>query len=168
MKGGERRANCPPPFAPADPTIYARLALAASLSRLLLQLLSHPPTVPTLTQTMLSRTLRVSARTASLSRAVSTSAPRLALSDIEALAGTKQWKGTHTDGKDTTLLSGGEYTTGATSQWIEVHDPSTQRVLTRVPETTHDDMVKIVDRAEQAFLEWKDASILKRQAVMLK
>ncbi|GAA5848514.1 hypothetical protein JCM3766R1_005672 [Sporobolomyces carnicolor] len=117
---------------------------------------------------MLSRTLRVSARTASLSRAVSTSAPRLALSDIEALAGTKQWKGTHTDGKDTTLLSGGEYTTGATSQWIEVHDPSTQRVLTRVPETTHDDMVKIVDRAEQAFLEWKDASILKRQAVMLK
>ena len=117
---------------------------------------------------MLSRTVRFSTRSTKLSRSLSTTSPRLALSDIEALASTKQWKGTHTDGKDTTLLSGGDYTTGSTQKWIEVHDPSTQRVLTRVPETTHEDMTRIVDRAEAAFHEWKDSSILKRQAVMLK
>ncbi|GAA5938265.1 CoA-acylating methylmalonate-semialdehyde dehydrogenase [Sporobolomyces koalae] len=117
---------------------------------------------------MLTGTLRLTARTRALSRALSTTSPRLALADIEALAATKQWKGTHTDGKDTTLLSGGEFTTGSTQKWIEVHDPSTQRVLTRVPETTQEDMTRIVDRAEAAFLEWKDSSILKRQAVMLK
>ncbi|GAA5869342.1 hypothetical protein JCM16303_000435 [Sporobolomyces ruberrimus] len=117
---------------------------------------------------MLSRSLRISTRSSALSRTLSTTSPRLALADIEALAATKQWKGTHTDGKDTTFLSGGEYTTGSTKEWIEVHDPSTQRVLTRVPETSHEDMTRIVDRAEQAFLEWKDSSILKRQAVMLK
>jgi malonate-semialdehyde dehydrogenase (acetylating)/methylmalonate-semialdehyde dehydrogenase len=117
---------------------------------------------------MLSRSLRTSSRSPAFSRALSTSSPRLALADIEALASTKQWKGTHTDGKPTTFLSGGEYTTGSTQQWIDVHDPSTQRVLTRVPETTQEDMTRIVDRAEQAFLEWKDSSILKRQAVMLK
>ncbi|GAA5898747.1 CoA-acylating methylmalonate-semialdehyde dehydrogenase [Sporobolomyces salmoneus] len=117
---------------------------------------------------MLSRSLRHTIRPRAFSRALSTS-PRLsALADIEALASTKTWKGTYTDGRDTTLLSGGEYTTGSTEKWIEVHDPSTQRVLTRVPETTHEDMVRIVDRAEQAYEEWKDASILKRQAVMLK
>ncbi|GAA6063960.1 hypothetical protein JCM10212_004808 [Sporobolomyces blumeae] len=117
---------------------------------------------------MLSRSLRLSRPARASSRSISTSAPTRALADIEALAATKQWKGTHTDGKDTTCLVGGEYTTGSTSKWIDVHDPSTQRVLTRVPETSHADMVKIVDRAEQAFFEWKDASILKRQAVMLK
>ncbi|GAA6019195.1 hypothetical protein JCM11491_001413 [Sporobolomyces phaffii] len=117
---------------------------------------------------MLTRTLRASTRSPALSRALSGTPRRAALADIEALASTKQWKGTHTDGKDTTFLSGGEYTTGSTEHWIDVCDPSTQRVLTRVPETTHADMTTIVDRAEQAFLEWKDSSILKRQAVMLK
>ncbi|GAA5852781.1 hypothetical protein JCM5353_001404 [Sporobolomyces roseus] len=117
---------------------------------------------------MLSRTLRTSTRSPAFSRALSSTPHLRALADIEAMAATKQWQGTHTDGKDTTLLSGGEYTTGSTQKWIEVHDPSTQRLLTRVPETTQEDMTRIVDRAEAAYLEWKDSSILKRQAVMLK
>jgi len=53
-------------------------------------------------------------------------------------------------------------------KWIDVNDPSTQRLLTRVPETPHAEMVRIVDRAEEAFLEWRDASVLRRQGVMLK
>lgn len=117
---------------------------------------------------MLSRTLRTSTRSPAFSRALSSTPHLRALADIEAMAATKQWQGTHTDGKDTTLLSGGEYTTGSTQKWIEVHDPSTQRLLTRVPETTQEDMTRIVDRAEAAYHDWKDSSILKRQAVMLK
>lgn len=48
-----------------------------------------------------------------------------------------------------------------------MNDPSTQRLLTRVPETSHKEMVRIVDRAEEAFLEWRDTSVLRRQGVML-
>lgn len=46
--------------------------------------------------------------------------------------------------------------------------PSSQRVLTRVPEATPAVLKAAVDRAEAAFDEWKDSSVLKRQAVMLK
>lgn len=53
-------------------------------------------------------------------------------------------------------------------KWIDVNDPSTQQLLTRVPETSHADMLKIVDRAQEAFYEWRDSSVLRRQGVMLK
>lgn len=52
--------------------------------------------------------------------------------------------------------------------WIDVNDPSTQRVLTRVPETSHAEMVRIVDRAEDAFHDWSESSVLRKQGVMLK
>lgn len=78
-------------------------------------------------------------------------------------------QGTNTNGGITTNLSNGEWTAGSTSTFIDVNDPSTQRLLTRVPETTHEDMVKIVDGAQAAWeSEWRDSSVLRRQAVMLK
>ncbi|BGP23312.1 methylmalonate-semialdehyde dehydrogenase [Rhodotorula toruloides] len=124
---------------------------------------------------MLSHTLRTtgSIRTLATRRAtrrtLSTTAARLALADLEALAATQHWSGTSTDGqRPTTHLIGGEYTTGDSTHWIDVHDPSTQRVLTRVPESTPQVLKQAVDKAEEAFDEWKDSSILKRQAVMLK
>lgn len=68
----------------------------------------------------------------------------------------------------TTNLIGGEWTTGeGVERWIDVNDPSTQRVLTRVPETSHAEMTRIVDKAEEAFFEWRDTSVLRRQGVML-
>jgi len=78
-------------------------------------------------------------------------------------------QGTNTDGGVTTNLVNGEWTAGSTSTFIDVNDPSTQRVLTRVPETSLEDMVKIVDGAQAAWEnEWRDSSVLRRQAVMLK
>jgi hypothetical protein len=65
-------------------------------------------------------------------------------------------------------LVDGEWTTGSTEKWHEVHNPATQEVVTKVPETSHQDMVKIVDGAEKAFHEWKDSSHLRRQGIMLK
>lgn len=40
--------------------------------------------------------------------------------------------------------------------------------MTRVPEATPAVLKRAVDKAEEAFDEWKDSSVLKRQAVMLK
>lgn len=78
------------------------------------------------------------------------------------------WKGTNLDGGSSLNLIGGEWAAGSTSSFIDIHDPATQRLLSRVPETSHEDMVRAVDKAEEAFDEWKDSSVLKRQAVMLK
>lgn len=63
-------------------------------------------------------------------------------------------------------LVGGEWTAEADS-WIDVNDPSTQRLLTRVPSTSQKEMTRVVDKAQDAFLEWRDVSVLRRQAVML-
>ncbi|GAA5998696.1 CoA-acylating methylmalonate-semialdehyde dehydrogenase [Rhodotorula paludigena] len=107
-------------------------------------------------------------RAALAAPAFSTSSRRAALADLEALSGLKEWSGTATNGRETTHLVGGEWTIGDSTAFIDVHDPSSQRVLTRVPEATPAVLKRAVDKAEEAFDEWKDSSVLKRQAVMLK
>ncbi|GAA5914744.1 hypothetical protein JCM8208_000688 [Rhodotorula glutinis] len=105
---------------------------------------------------------------ASSARPLSSTACLSALADLEAMSALKPWKGTQTAGGDTTHYLGGEWTAGDSSHFIPVNDPSSQRVLTRVPEATPAVLKLAVDRAEAAFDEWKDSSVLKRQAVMLK
>ncbi|KAM0788361.1 hypothetical protein ACM66B_001501 [Microbotryomycetes sp. NB124-2] len=103
-----------------------------------------------------TRSLHSSARGGALAR------------EQQVLQSLKQWKGTATDGRPTTNLIGGEFTVGeGVDKWIDVHDPSTQQLLTRVPETSPQDMKRIVDKAEEAYDEWKDSSVLRRQGVML-
>ncbi|GAA5834814.1 hypothetical protein JCM9279_007116 [Rhodotorula babjevae] len=132
-------------------------------------MLSHP------TRTA-ARALRRSRPASAVSPAIGASSPRplsttaclSALADLEAMSGLKPWKGTQTAGGDTTHYLGGEWTPGDSTHFIPVNDPSSQRVLTRVPEATPAVLKLAVDRAEAAFDEWKDSSVLKRQAVMLK
>jgi malonate-semialdehyde dehydrogenase (acetylating) / methylmalonate-semialdehyde dehydrogenase len=49
------------------------------------------------------------------------------------------------------------------SKWIEVHDPSTQTVLSRVPETTESEFEDAVGAAKEAFKSWRKTSVLTRQ-----
>ncbi|GAA5976666.1 hypothetical protein JCM10908_005588 [Rhodotorula pacifica] len=120
---------------------------------------------------MLSRSLRSPSLAISCTRHRAFSASPRSLS---ALAGatketlTQSWQGTAVDGSQTLHLIGGEYTAGDSSRWIDVHNPATNKVLTRVPESTPAVLKLAVDKAEEAFDQWKDASVLKRQAVMLK
>ncbi|BGP38340.1 hypothetical protein JCM10450v2_002288 [Rhodotorula kratochvilovae] len=123
---------------------------------------------------MLSRTSRAASALARRSiapaaaRPLSSSSRFSALADLEAMSGLKPWRGTQTAGGDTTHYLNGEYTAGDSTHFIPVNDPSTQRVLTRVPEATPQVLKAAVDSAEAAFDQWKDSSVLKRQAVMLK
>ncbi|ORY79303.1 methylmalonate-semialdehyde dehydrogenase [Leucosporidium creatinivorum] len=113
----------------------------------------------------------ISRRTPLITRSLSTTAPRANLVQRveQEILSAKQWKGTTYSGGPTLNLIGGEWTTGeGVEKWIDVNDPSTQRLLTRVPETPHAEMVRIVDRAQEAFEDWRDASVLRRQGVMLK
>ena len=91
------------------------------------------------------------------------------MADSKAESESNRWQGTSTDGTATKLYINGEWITSKASKHIDVHDPSTQRVLTKVPESTQDEMTRAVDAAEQAWLGgWRDSSVLSRQRIMMK
>ncbi|KAK0549039.1 hypothetical protein OC846_003353 [Tilletia horrida] len=120
-----------------------------------------------------------SANTAALtSRGLASSAVRAAdapskgsLSPIAATIAKdaqQKWAGISTSGGTTKLYLSGKFTDSATSRWLDVHDPSTQTVLSKVPETLPEEFEAAVSSAHAAFPDWRDTSILGRQAVMLK
>lgn len=49
------------------------------------------------------------------------------------------------------------------TQWIDVVDPSTQTLLTRVPETTNEEFEQAVAAASDAFKTWSNTTVLTRQ-----
>jgi len=55
-----------------------------------------------------------------------------------------------------------------TDRWIDLHDPATQNLVTRVPESTVEEMSAAVDSAEKAFKTWKNTSLLTRQQIMFR
>lgn len=141
-------------------------------SSLLLLLLTIIPLLSTSSVLSVSFSRSSTMLSASISKAAR---PALRTSQHRSLASATSsnilqhsWKGTNLDGGSSLNLIGGEWAAGSTSSFIDIHDPATQRLLSRVPETSHEDMVRAVDKAEEAFDEWKDSSVLKRQAVMLK
>ncbi|KAB5593714.1 hypothetical protein CTheo_2794 [Ceratobasidium theobromae] len=79
----------------------------------------------------------------------------------------KDWKGTSAVGGNTKLYIGGEFVESKASNWLDVFDPSTQTLLTRVPETTSAEFDAAVDAASQAFKSWSKTSILTRQRVVM-
>lgn len=62
----------------------------------------------------------------------------------------------------------GKFVDSKTKDWIELHDPATNEVVTRVPKCTQDEMNAAVESSKRAFKTWSQTSILTRQQVMLK
>ncbi|KAI9803619.1 MAG: hypothetical protein M1826_004950 [Phylliscum demangeonii] len=56
----------------------------------------------------------------------------------------------------------------ATSSWIEVLDPATNHLVTRVPHTTHAELNAAVASSARAFPGWKGTSLLQRQQFMFR
>ncbi|KAH9486602.1 putative methylmalonate-semialdehyde dehydrogenase [acylating], mitochondrial [Psilocybe cubensis] len=77
------------------------------------------------------------------------------------------WKGTNATGGSTKNFIGGEFVESKSSEWIDVHDPSTQTLLTRVPQTTESEFQAAVDAASQAFKTWSRTSVISRQRFVL-
>ena len=61
-----------------------------------------------------------------------------------------------------------KFQSSKTSRWIDLHDPATQNVVTRVPETTQAELKAAVDSAEKAFKTWKNTSLLSRQQILFR
>ena len=55
-----------------------------------------------------------------------------------------------------------------TSTWIDLYDPATNNLVTRVPQSTDEELRAAVESAQKAFPAWKATSLLHRQQIMFK
>ncbi|PWN44383.1 putative methylmalonate-semialdehyde dehydrogenase mitochondrial precursor [Ceraceosorus guamensis] len=79
-----------------------------------------------------------------------------------------KWKGTSALGGTTKNFVHGEFVESKTDRWVEVRDPATQTILSRVPDTPASEFQQAVDSASSAFPDWSATSVLSRQGIMLK
>lgn len=79
-----------------------------------------------------------------------------------------KWRGTSTMGGTTKNYIDGQFVDSKTNRWVDLHDPATQTILTRVPDSTMSEFDAAVANAQAAFPAWRDTSLLGRQAIMLK
>lgn len=68
----------------------------------------------------------------------------------------------------TKLFINGKFVESKTKEWIDVHNPATNEVVTRVPKSTREEMEAAVAAAREAFRSWSHTSILSRQQIMFK
>lgn len=68
----------------------------------------------------------------------------------------------------TKLFLDGKFVESKTTDWIDLHDPATNEVVTRVPKSTQSEMLAAVQSSKEAFKSWKNTSILTRQQIMFK
>jgi malonate-semialdehyde dehydrogenase (acetylating)/methylmalonate-semialdehyde dehydrogenase len=68
----------------------------------------------------------------------------------------------------TKLFIDGHFIDSKTTEWIDLHDPATNNLVTRVPKSTTSEMEAAVESAKNAFSSWKQTSVLTRQQLMLK
>lgn len=54
------------------------------------------------------------------------------------------------------------------TQWIDLHDPATNNLVTRIPQSTDEELKAAVASAEKAFPAWRETSIIARQQIMFK
>ncbi|XP_057825420.2 methylmalonate-semialdehyde dehydrogenase [acylating], mitochondrial [Cryptomeria japonica] len=66
------------------------------------------------------------------------------------------------------VLIGGEFLDSQAQEWIDVINPATQDVVSRVPLTTADEFQAAVNAAKQAFPAWKNTPVTTRQRIMFK
>jgi malonate-semialdehyde dehydrogenase (acetylating)/methylmalonate-semialdehyde dehydrogenase len=70
--------------------------------------------------------------------------------------------------QDTRNFLNNEFVESQTGQWIDLHDPATNNLVTRVPQSTPEELKAAVDSAAKAFPAWKHTSLLTRQQIMFK
>lgn len=69
---------------------------------------------------------------------------------------------------NTTNFLNNEFTASKASTWIDLHDPATNNLITRVPQSTDEELQAAVESAEKAFPEWRATSIMARQQIMFR
>jgi len=69
---------------------------------------------------------------------------------------------------DTTNFIDNQFVPSKTTLWIDLNDPATNNLVTRVPQSTDEELRAAVESAKKAFPAWRATSILHRQQIMFK
>ena len=69
---------------------------------------------------------------------------------------------------DTTNFIDNEFVKSNTAKWIDLHDPATNYLVTRVPQSTNEELRAAVASAQKAFPAWRVTSIIAKQYIIFK
>ncbi|KAB8236238.1 CoA-acylating methylmalonate-semialdehyde dehydrogenase [Aspergillus alliaceus] len=69
---------------------------------------------------------------------------------------------------DTANFLDNEFVASKATTWIDLHDPATNNLVTRVPQSTDEELRAAVRSAEKAFPAWRATSVIARQQIMFK
>ena len=69
---------------------------------------------------------------------------------------------------DTQNFLDNKFVASEASQWIDLYDPATNNLVTRVPQSTDAELKAAVASAKKAFPAWKKTSLLHKQQIMFK
>ncbi|KAL3451054.1 Aldehyde/histidinol dehydrogenase [Aspergillus insuetus] len=69
---------------------------------------------------------------------------------------------------DTTNFLNNEFIPSKASTWIDLFDPATNNLVTRVPQSTDEELRAAVESAQKAFPAWRATSVMARQQIMFK
>ena len=72
------------------------------------------------------------------------------------------------DVRDTPYFLDNEFKASAASDFIDLRDPATNNLVTRVPQMTDQEMKSAVESAQKAFPQWRAMSIMARQQIMFR
>lgn len=72
------------------------------------------------------------------------------------------------DVRDTPYFLDNEFKASAASDFIDLRDPATNNLVTRVPQMTDQEMKSAVESAQKAFPKWKAMSVMARQQIMFR
>lgn len=70
--------------------------------------------------------------------------------------------------EDTPYFIDNKFVNSNTDKFIDLFDPATNNLITRVPQMTDEEMKAAVLSAEKAFKSWKNTTVLARQQIMFR
>lgn len=70
--------------------------------------------------------------------------------------------------EDTPFFIDNKFIPSSTDRFIDLHDPATNNLVTRVPQNTEAELRAAVESAQRAFKGWSARSVLHRQQIMFK
>jgi malonate-semialdehyde dehydrogenase (acetylating)/methylmalonate-semialdehyde dehydrogenase len=70
--------------------------------------------------------------------------------------------------QDTPYFVDNKFVKSDASHFIELHDPATNNLVTRVPQSTDAELKAAVESAQKAFPAWRATSVMARQQIMFK
>lgn len=72
------------------------------------------------------------------------------------------------DVQDTPYFIDNKFVKSESTNFIDLHDPATNNLVTRVPQSTDAELKAAVESAKKAFPAWKATSVMARQQIMFK